>query len=264
MSVKAICIFQPDRPGQVIRNRPVCVVGESRNRPDHAFLQSAVAAMSGISHLPGSRYRRRRVSRGARCYWRAVDNRNTLGLAVIAQPPGAIVWQHTEEREFSVLVICCGHQTTFPGYLSAWCRPFALNKGQAAAHLFCDLYLYCCLRRRYQYRHHSGDEHRANYPFHALPLSLVSAEAAKRRSRTAFPVSCAHLASEIGPRFYSRLRYRELSRVRGDLLIPPGNQLESLKDDREGQYSIRINKQWRVCFKWSDGDAFEVEIADYH
>ena len=42
------------------------------------------------------------------------------------------------------------------------------------------------------------------------------------------------------------------------------NQLESLKGDRQGQYSIRINQQWRVCFKWKDGDAFEVEIVDYH
>jgi proteic killer suppression protein len=49
-----------------------------------------------------------------------------------------------------------------------------------------------------------------------------------------------------------------------DLRIPSGNQLEALKGDRRGQYSIRINAQWRICFKWSDGDAYEVEIADYH
>lgn len=49
-----------------------------------------------------------------------------------------------------------------------------------------------------------------------------------------------------------------------DLRIPPGNRLEELKDDRKGQYSIRINDQWRICFVWKGGDAYEVEIVDYH
>ena len=44
----------------------------------------------------------------------------------------------------------------------------------------------------------------------------------------------------------------------------PGNRLERLKGDREGQYSIRINDQWRICFEWREGHAYEVEIADYH
>ena len=49
-----------------------------------------------------------------------------------------------------------------------------------------------------------------------------------------------------------------------DLQVPPGNRLEKLKGEREGQYSIRINDQWRICFRWSEGDAYEVEIGDYH
>ena len=49
-----------------------------------------------------------------------------------------------------------------------------------------------------------------------------------------------------------------------ELRIPPGNRLEKLKGDREGQHSIRINNQWRICFKWVDGNAFQVEITDYH
>ena len=49
-----------------------------------------------------------------------------------------------------------------------------------------------------------------------------------------------------------------------DLLLPPGNRLEKLSGDRSGQYSIRINDQWRICFYWSDGHAFDVEIVDYH
>lgn len=49
-----------------------------------------------------------------------------------------------------------------------------------------------------------------------------------------------------------------------DLRIPPGNRLEALKGDRKGQHSIRINDQWRICFKWKAGDAHDVEITDYH
>lgn len=49
-----------------------------------------------------------------------------------------------------------------------------------------------------------------------------------------------------------------------DLRAPPGNRLEALKGDRLGQHSIRINDQWRICFRWSDADAFDVEIVDYH
>ena len=49
-----------------------------------------------------------------------------------------------------------------------------------------------------------------------------------------------------------------------ELRLPPGNRLESLRGDREGQYSIRINDQWRICLVWSGGDAYQVEIVDYH
>jgi hypothetical protein len=49
-----------------------------------------------------------------------------------------------------------------------------------------------------------------------------------------------------------------------DLRVPPGNRLERLRGDRAGQYSIRINDQWRICFRWRDGDAYDVEIVVYH
>ncbi len=49
-----------------------------------------------------------------------------------------------------------------------------------------------------------------------------------------------------------------------DLSVPPGNRLEKLSGDRAGQYSIRINDQWRVCFRWEEGNAYDVEIADDH
>jgi proteic killer suppression protein len=49
-----------------------------------------------------------------------------------------------------------------------------------------------------------------------------------------------------------------------DLRVPPANRLEKLRGDRSGQHSIRINNQWRICFEWRDGDAYNVEITDYH
>lgn len=49
-----------------------------------------------------------------------------------------------------------------------------------------------------------------------------------------------------------------------DLRVPPGNRLEKLHGDRAGEHSIRINDRWRICFRWSDGNAYEVEIVDYH
>ena len=49
-----------------------------------------------------------------------------------------------------------------------------------------------------------------------------------------------------------------------DLRVPPANRLEALKGDRKGQHSVRINDQWRLCFRWKDGDAHDVEIVDYH
>ena len=61
-----------------------------------------------------------------------------------------------------------------------------------------------------------------------------------------------------------RLTYLHSAKDINDLRSPPSNRLEKLYGDREGQYSIRINDQWRVCFEWLDGDAFDVEIVDYH
>jgi proteic killer suppression protein len=61
-----------------------------------------------------------------------------------------------------------------------------------------------------------------------------------------------------------KLLLLEAAATLDDLRVPPGNRLEKLVGDRTGQYSIRINDQWRICFEWSDGDAYEVEITDYH
>lgn len=72
------------------------------------------------------------------------------------------------------------------------------------------------------------------------------------------------LPSDIQQVALRKLRMLNRSRSLADLRVPPANRLERLKGDREGQYSIRINDQWRICFCWADGDAFDVEIVDYH
>jgi proteic killer suppression protein len=61
-----------------------------------------------------------------------------------------------------------------------------------------------------------------------------------------------------------KLLYLNAAKRLEDLRVPPGNQLEALKGDRKGQHSIRINDQWRICFRWHDGEVLDVEIVDYH
>ena len=69
-------------------------------------------------------------------------------------------------------------------------------------------------------------------------------------------------------RAFERVAFRKIKYLMAaaleDLRIPPGNRLEALSGDRAGQYSIRINDQWRICFVWRDGGAENVEIVDYH
>ncbi|MGO9519794.1 MAG: type II toxin-antitoxin system RelE/ParE family toxin [Candidatus Korobacteraceae bacterium] len=61
-----------------------------------------------------------------------------------------------------------------------------------------------------------------------------------------------------------KLRQLDIAVELRDLRAPPGDHLEAMKGDREGQHSIRINDQWRICFVWRGGDAYDVEIVDYH
>ncbi|MEK6286471.1 MAG: type II toxin-antitoxin system RelE/ParE family toxin [Acidobacteriota bacterium] len=61
-----------------------------------------------------------------------------------------------------------------------------------------------------------------------------------------------------------KLRQLEIASKLSDLRVPPGNRLEALKGDRSGQYSIRVNDQFRVCFRWTEAGAEDVEIVDYH
>lgn len=79
---------------------------------------------------------------------------------------------------------------------------------------------------------------------------------AKSRSRR-FPPDIARRAGR-------KLEYIDLATCLDDLKVPPGNRLHELGRDRKGQHSIAVNDQWRVCFRFVDGDAYDVEIADYH
>lgn len=72
------------------------------------------------------------------------------------------------------------------------------------------------------------------------------------------------LPSDIQQVALRKLRMLNRAETLQDLRVPPANRLERLVGDREGQYSIRINDQWRICFLWQDGDALDVEIVDYH
>jgi proteic killer suppression protein len=72
------------------------------------------------------------------------------------------------------------------------------------------------------------------------------------------------LPSDIQKIALRKLRMINNSINVNDLRVPPANRLEKLSGNREGQYSIRINDQWRICFAWKSGDAFDVEITDYH
>ena len=84
------------------------------------------------------------------------------------------------------------------------------------------------------------------------PQELYLTGKAKR-----FPVDIARRAAR-------KLEYVNLATRLEDLKSPPGNRLHALEGDRKGQYAIAINDQWRVCFQFVDGDAYEVEVCDYH
>ncbi len=72
------------------------------------------------------------------------------------------------------------------------------------------------------------------------------------------------LPPDIRRRARRKLDYVDVASRLEDLKTPPGNKLHQLDRDREGQHAIRINDQWRICFRFEDGDAFDVEITDYH
>ena len=75
---------------------------------------------------------------------------------------------------------------------------------------------------------------------------------------------CRGLSLEVQKAAYRKLAILDAAGAVTDLRIPPGNRLEKLSGDQQGQYSIRINDQWRICFVWRQSAAYDVEITDYH
>ena len=72
------------------------------------------------------------------------------------------------------------------------------------------------------------------------------------------------LPPDVQRRAHRKLLLIDAAEALGDLRVPPGNRLERLSGKRDGQHGIRINDQWRICFRWERGDAYDVEITDYH
>jgi proteic killer suppression protein len=70
--------------------------------------------------------------------------------------------------------------------------------------------------------------------------------------------------SDVGRRALRKLEAVHVATKLSDLRVPPGNRLHALKGDRAGQHAIAVNDQWRICFRFDDGDAYDVEICDYH
>jgi proteic killer suppression protein len=72
------------------------------------------------------------------------------------------------------------------------------------------------------------------------------------------------LPAKLAKRAARKLEYVDLATRLEDLRVPPGNRLHALEGNRDGQHSIRVNDQWRICFRFIDGDAYDVEFCDYH
>ncbi len=93
---------------------------------------------------------------------------------------------------------------------------------------------------------------------------MIQSFACKETAKIWDGMASRKLPRDIQDRALRKLRQLDAAQTMDDLRIPPSNRLEVLRGNREGQMSIRINDQWRICFRWHDTDAFEVEIVDYH
>jgi proteic killer suppression protein len=93
---------------------------------------------------------------------------------------------------------------------------------------------------------------------------MIKSFKSKETARIFERLRSTRLPQDIQQVSYRKLRMLNNAVTLEDLRIPPANRLEKLSGDRAGQYSIRINDQWRICFEWIDGDPYNVEIVDYH
>lgn len=95
-------------------------------------------------------------------------------------------------------------------------------------------------------------------------LGVIRTFADKEAEKIWKGTASRRLPGEIQAVARRKLRMLNNAASLDDLRVPPANRLEALKGDRKGQHSVRINDQWRLCFRWKDGDAHDVEIVDYH
>jgi toxin HigB-1 len=99
---------------------------------------------------------------------------------------------------------------------------------------------------------------------YAVRLIVIKSFADKRTAAIFAGYAVRDLPPQIQRRARVRLLAIDAAKQLDDLRVPPGNRLEALRGDRKGQHSVRINEQWRVCFVWREGEAWDVEIVDYH
>jgi len=93
---------------------------------------------------------------------------------------------------------------------------------------------------------------------------MIKSFADKRSQELYITGHSKRFPADVARRAARKLDYVNLAKQLEDLRVPPGNRLHALSGDRQGQHAISINNQWRVCFRFEDGDAYEVEVCDYH
>lgn len=100
---------------------------------------------------------------------------------------------------------------------------------------------------------------------YATHTQIVIKSFADKRTASLFTTARLNwIAEALRVRAKEKLKQLEAAERLEDLRVPPSNHLEALRGKRKGQYSIRVNNQWRICFRWDGGDAHEVEFTDYH
>ena len=95
-------------------------------------------------------------------------------------------------------------------------------------------------------------------------LGVIQSFADKRTAAIFAGYAVRDMPLEIQRRARAKLLAIDAATQLNDLRVPPGNRLEALRGNRQGQHSIRINDQWRICFVWRDGEAWDIEVVDYH
>jgi len=93
---------------------------------------------------------------------------------------------------------------------------------------------------------------------------MIKTFADKRTQELYLTGRAKRFPQDVAARATRKLEYVDLATSLDDLRVPPGNRLHRLGGDREGQHAISVNDQWRICFRFIDGDAYDVEVCDYH